>query len=127
MFALRCAKMPILLLFRTCAFEGIPRQDSNISQSPLPPLTLYEWTFRQRTGAMPPVLDVLQSVFPDIVQQPVSAIDEAAPVSDAAQTQLQPSADVTQAYSGRISAINTKVRCSNVPVYLLWSASTGAS
>ena len=57
---------------------------------------------------MPPVLDALQAVFPDILQQPVSASDEAAhTVGDTAQT---PSADVTQAYSGRISAINAKVQ-----------------
>lgn len=59
------------------------------------------------TAAMPPVLDALQAVFPDILQQPVSASDEAAhTVGDTVQT---PAADVTQAYSGRISAINTKV------------------
>lgn len=57
---------------------------------------------------MPPVLDALQAIFPDLLQQPVSASDEPAPhtVSDTAQT---PSVDVTQAYSGRITAINTKV------------------
>lgn len=57
---------------------------------------------------MPPILDALQAVFPDILQQPLSASDEAADtVGDTEQT---PSSDVTQAYSGRISAINTKVR-----------------
>ena len=56
---------------------------------------------------MPPVFDALQAVFPEILQQPVLISGEAAhAVSDTVQT---PSADVTEAYSGRISAINTKV------------------
>lgn len=59
---------------------------------------------------MPPVFDALQAVFPDILPHPTSAGYDAVPtVSDAAQTQLQPSADVTQAYSGRISIINAQV------------------
>lgn len=59
---------------------------------------------------MPPVFDALHAVFPSFSEQPASAADEGVhSVSDAAETQLQASPDVIEAYSGRISVINAQV------------------
>ena len=95
---------------------GDSETDCKISQSPRSTLTFAKLSLftglcdNKRPGAMAPVFDALHAVFPDVLPQLASATDEAvSTASDAAQTPLQPSVEVTQAYSGRISIINVQV------------------
>ena len=59
---------------------------------------------------MPPILDALQAIFPDITSPLASVVDEPAVVSGGtAQGNLQSVEDGNKSYSSRMAAINSKV------------------
>lgn len=60
---------------------------------------------------MPPVLDTLRAIFPDILPQQVSnGDDSAAAVGGTEQGNLQSAENGSQSYNSRIHNINAKVK-----------------
>lgn len=77
---------------------------------------------------MPPVLDALQAIFPDITSPVASVVDEPAVIAGATeQGNLQSVEDGNKSYSSRMAAINSKVsayKCWNTMIVVFVTCSS---